>query len=147
MFAVVVPARESAGVMRFRKTTVVVSAGAVLGLLVALWPRAAPRLPQVNLLHLSRTEQTALSLPAEPFEWSTANLFVDPQEGLSAEFEICTPEGPGVVLSGEKVNLDSRGLQGGGTAAAAKDTTIKLKDPFANPPATLQIGMNRVQVF
>ena len=134
-------------VMRFRKTTVFVSAGVVVGLIVAFWPRTAPRLPQVNLLRLSRTEQKAPSLPAEPFDWSTANLFNDPQEELSAEFEICSPKGSGVLLSNDKVDVEYLGPSVGWTAAVSKDTLMELRDLPAGASATYQIRSKRVQAF
>jgi hypothetical protein len=124
---------------------VVVSVAVVVGLLLAFWPPTTPRLPQVNLLRLSRAQRMAPSLSAEPMDWSTGSLFGDPQEELSAEFEIRNPKGSGVLLSNDEVDIEYQGPKGGWTAAVSKDALIKLKDLFPDSSATYQISMKRVQ--
>ena len=134
-------------VMRFRKTTGFVSAGVLVGLLVAFWPGTVPKSPQVKLLRLSRTQQMAPSLPEEPFDWSTGDFFADLHEGLSAEFEIYNPKGTGVLLSNDKIEVDCRGPTGAWTAAVSKDILSGLRDMPAYSSETYRISWERLQAL
>ena len=134
-------------VMRFRKATGFVSAGVLVGLLVAFWPGRAPQSPQLKLLRLTRTQQMAPSLPEEPFDWSTGGLFTDPNGGLSAEFEVYNPKGSGVLLSNDKVEVECLGPTGAWTAAVSKGTLGGLMDMPAYSSETYRIHWERVQAF
>ncbi len=133
--------------MRLRKTAIVVGAGLVVGLIAALSTRTAPRLPQVSLIQLTRTNVNRLDSPADPFSWSAGNLLGDLQEVWNAEFEICNPKGSGILLSHEKFGVEFLASTGNWTAAldagASQALTAFL---HRTHESSLQINMRRVRV-
>jgi len=103
--------------MRLRNIAIVIGAGLVVGLIAALSARTAPRMPQVNLIHLTRTNANSLDSPADPFESSADDFFGSPQQVCNVEFEICNPTGGRVLLSHDKIGVEFLGPTGDWTAA------------------------------
>ena len=103
--------------------------------------------PQIKLLRMSRTGQKTPSLPAEPFDWSTGNLFGNPQEEWTAVFEISNPKGSGVLLAEGEVDVEYLATNVGWTNAVSKVLFTTLRDlpPYAS--ATYQIETKRVQAL
>jgi len=143
-------AASELGVMRFRNATVVIGAvviGAwiIVGLVAAASGGTARRVPQVSLVHLTSTNANPPSLALEPFDWSAGSFFGDPQEMWNAEFEVRNPEGSGVLLSHDKVEVEFIGSTGDWTVAVSTAPSQALTGLLARSESTLRITMMRVR--
>src|ERR1051326_1524400 len=133
-------------VMRFRNAAVVIGAGILVGLIAAVSAGTARRVPQVSLVHLTSTDPNPPSSALEPLSWSAGSFLGDPQEVWNAEFEVRNPDGSGVLLSHDEVEVEFLGSTGDWAAAVPRDPYQALRGLLARTEYTFRITMRRVRV-
>src|SRR5689334_12648044 len=106
--------------MRLRNLTLLVVAVTIAASMAL--PSRMPKVPQVSVLHVTRAVANPVTSTSELSNWSTGNILDDRKEIWSVDFEISNPDGSGILLSREKVDVQFLGATGGWTVAVPSDS-------------------------
>lgn len=124
--------------MRLRNITFFVMTGVIAALIAALPFRRSDKLPRVGLLHLTPSV-------ANPTHWSVENI-LDGQPMWMAEFEICNPDGSGVLFSHDKVEVQFLDATGSWRVAVPTGNYQTLAGLLHESESIDRISMRRIQV-
>lgn len=131
--------------MRFRKVTLLLIVAVAAGIAV-LCIRPAAKMPQAYLVQLTRAVTNGTSSAADASNWLMGNTLGDQQQPWNAEFEIRNPDGSGILLSHEKVDVQALGPTGDWTIAAPEELGPSFMDLFPESESTYRISMRRIRV-
>jgi len=134
--------------MRLRNLTLLVVAVTIAGSMAL--PSRMPKVPQVSVLHVTRTVANPVTSTSELSNWSTGNILDDRKVMWSVDFEITNPDGSDILLSREKVDVQFLDATGGWTVAVPSDSSQALNqaimDVSLETESTARINMRRIQV-
>jgi hypothetical protein len=128
--------------MRVRRLTLLLIVGGV-ALFAAISSRKGQEGPQVSLLHLKAADPAAPL--SDPSDWLSGNIVNLRQEMWNAEFAIRNPEGSGILLSHDRVEVELLS-PGGRWALAAAVEQPSLFDFSPEPETAMRITFARVKV-
>ena len=131
-------------VMRYRSSALLVAVVIAVCVSTAVFVRPARRVPQVYLLHLT-SGVTSGGWTADASSWLTGNLLDGGQDFLTAEFEICNPDGSGILLPLDEIDVECLGPTGRWTATVARPHLAF--DAFLGGELAVGVTTRRIRVL
>ena len=132
--------------MRYRSVALLAAVGIVAGVSTVVFVRPARRVPQVYLLHLTPAV-TDGGWTADASSWLTGNILDGRQDFWTAELEISNPEGSGILLPTDEIDVQCLGPKGGWTTAVPRDPHLPAFDAFLGGELTFGISTRRIRVL
>ena len=138
--------------MRVRNITLLLIAGVVAGVVTTIHVFRTPlKGPSVSVVHLRRSVANRVTATSEPSSFPMENVLDDRNEMWDVEFEIINPDGSGVLLSHDRVDVHFLDPTGKWTIAVPSNSSQALYQSLEQASivseSTSRLGMKRIQVL